>query len=39
MRALVTYGIFVEVEEEVYEHNALSLKLSKPPLKENALPM
>ncbi len=28
LRALIVYGIFDEPEEEVYEHNALSRKLS-----------
>jgi hypothetical protein len=39
MRALTLYGIFTEVEEETYEHSALSLKLATPPLSLNALPL
>lgn len=39
MRALQHYGIFVEVEEEVYEHNALSTRLSTPPISQSAMPM
>jgi hypothetical protein len=38
MRALVVYDIFKEVEEEIYEHSSLSLKLSTPPLRDSALP-
>jgi len=39
MRALITYGIFNEIEEEVYEHTALSLKLTTPPMSLSALPL
>ncbi|KAL1968076.1 hypothetical protein VTN77DRAFT_2206 [Rasamsonia byssochlamydoides] len=39
MRALQHYGIFSEVEEEVYEHNAFSTRLSTPPINQSALPM
>jgi hypothetical protein len=39
MRALVVYDMFKEVEEELYEHTPLSLKLATPPLRDSALPM
>jgi demethylsterigmatocystin 6-O-methyltransferase len=39
MRALAAFGIFTEVEEEVYEHNAFSTKLSTPPISQSAFPM
>jgi hypothetical protein len=39
MRALMIYGIFREVEEEIYSHNALSITLSTPPMKQRALRM
>lgn len=36
MRALAHYGIFTELEEEVYEHSPLSIRLSTPPLSKSA---
>jgi hypothetical protein len=39
MRALQHYGIFCEVEEEVYEHSALSVQLSTLPINKAALPL
>jgi hypothetical protein len=33
------YGIFTEVEEEIYKHSPLSLKLATPPLSLNVLPL
>jgi O-methyltransferase domain len=37
MRAIILYGIFKEVEEEVYTHNALSMIFSTPPMKQRSL--
>jgi hypothetical protein len=39
MRAMIRYGVFSEVGEDVYEHNALSTALSTDPLQSNLLPM
>jgi hypothetical protein len=39
MRALLTYGIFSEPVEEVYQHNALSAKMSDPTVKGSVVPL
>ncbi|KAL9108568.1 MAG: hypothetical protein Q9227_006654 [Pyrenula ochraceoflavens] len=39
MRALTAYNVFTEVEEEVYEHTALSKALSTDPLAQTLQPM